>query len=156
MDKKHLSFGIFISLCFLTFFMYHLRKVSIKNQVKSVTWIGVLNGQNVYLADAEKALGKQVNENTNLELFFREYIDHSLLSMEASKIGLSKNAYLHFFESIKNIPLTEEEKAFFKNKSAKEIIEARPKTAVKKLLTALYKQNKIHFNENIYKQNNPN
>lgn len=136
--------------------MYHLRKVSIKNQVKSVTWIGVLNGQNVYLADAEKALGKQVNENTNLELFFREYIDHSLLSMEASKIGLSKNAYLHFFESIKNIPLTEEEKAFFKNKSAKEIIEARPKTAVKKLLTALYKQNKIHFNENIYKQNNPN
>lgn len=145
MEKKHLSIGTLISLTVLTFFLYHLKGSYDKSLVDKQNWIGVVNGHNVYIPDVEKDLDKSFNDYRSRRDFFDAYVDHHILSLEAKKIGISKAKYLSFFDSIKKLEPTKEEKTHFPDSSDSEIKGSRISRAKKNLLKLLRKQNKISY-----------
>lgn len=145
MEKKHLSFGIFISLLFVTVCMYFLKKANLKRQEQRASWIGVLNGSNVYIPEATVALGKKPADFPNLKLFFEAYVDHRLISMEAHKLNQSKAQYLAFFDSMLKLDITPEELKYFSEMKVEEIKNNRKKRATSLLLEKLRQQNRAHF-----------
>lgn len=141
MSKKHFGFGIFISFCFLTYFLYEVAKTHHERSTLNQQWMGNFNQTKVYL-DQLKALGYDLK---NPEKDFADYVDTQVLSLEAKKLDMDINTYLSFFDRMENIPLTQEEKDFYSNWTETEILSSRKKRAKKNLLSILKKDYQIDF-----------
>ena len=135
MNKKHLSFGFLISFSLLTYFLYQVAQTyREKNDLKD-QWMGNFNQTKVYLNQL-KAMGYDLK---NPKEDFEHFVDLQVLSLEAKKLDMDVETYLSFFDRMKRIPLTKEEKDFYVELSESEILSSRKTRAKKNLLSILKK-----------------
>ncbi|MEC9282975.1 MAG: hypothetical protein VX642_09695 [Bdellovibrionota bacterium] len=141
MSKKHLGFGFLISFSLLTYFLYQVAQTHREKNALQKQWMGNFNQSKVYL-DQLKALGYELK---NPKKDFEDFVDSQVLSLEAKKLDIDVDTYLSFFDRMERIPLTKEEKIFYPNLSANEILSSRKSRAKKNLLSILKKDYQVDY-----------
>lgn len=145
MDKKHLGLGLLIGFGFMTYFLIEVHSAYRKQEFLKHAFVGVLNGESIYRDQLEESFATKINTEEELEKYFRLFVDKKLIELEASKLEISSEEFLSFFDSLTDTEPTEEEIEYFPKWPTHKIQSTRAERAREALLKQLRKQNKIQF-----------
>jgi hypothetical protein len=148
MDRKHLGLGLLIGFGFVTYFLLEVHKVSLKQDSLKKNFVGVINGESIYRNELEESFSTTIKNQMELEKYFHLFVDKKLIALEAQKLNITSEEYLNFFNSLSQLPPTNEELKYFSEWTEDKIQNTRIERAKESLLKILRRQNKIQFHSN--------